>query len=100
MSATTPPSRHEVLEKERDQGERTRKWRVEREKARAKARTKASAAQPKPMTQEDLDSYERLREEFNREVRAENEARRIAFEAKRVADARNPSLWQGGPRPT
>jgi hypothetical protein len=47
----------------------------------------------------DVDAYERRREEFNRKVRAENEARRIAFEAKRVAEEKDPSLWQGGPRP-
>jgi hypothetical protein len=60
-------------------------------------RRKATEAKTEWM---DVDAYERRRQEFNRKVRAENEARRIAFEAKRVADERNPSLWQGGPRPS
>jgi hypothetical protein len=94
----TPLSRHEVLEKDREKGERTRRWRDEQEKARGKTRAKATAPGPKPMTQDDVDAYERRREEHNREVRANNEARRIAFEAKRVAEERDPTLWQGGPR--
>jgi hypothetical protein len=69
-------------------------------KARAKTPAKALTQGPKPMTQDDVDAYERRREEFNRGVRAENEARRIAFEAKRVADEKDASLWQGGPRPS
>jgi len=45
MSAL-PLSRHEVLEKDREQDERTRKWRAEQEKVRAKARAKRGRSGP------------------------------------------------------
>jgi hypothetical protein len=74
-SELTPMSRAEVLERDREQDERRRKWQADHAKTRAKARAVALSLEPKPPTQQELDEMERERQERRSEFLAAQEAR-------------------------
>jgi len=84
----TPMSRREVLERDREQDERRRKWQADHAKTRAKARAAALSLEPKPLTQPEVDELEREREERRSEFLAAQEARQ-AEAMKRIMAEKN-----------
>jgi hypothetical protein len=83
-SELTPMSRGEVLERDREQDERRRKWQADH----AKARAVALSLEPKPLTQPEVDELEREREERRSEFLAAQEARQ-AEAMKRIMAEKN-----------
>jgi len=87
-SELTPISRAEVLELDREQDERRRKWQADDAKARATARAVALSLEPKPLTQPEVDELERERQERRSEFLAAQEARQ-AEAMKRIMAEKN-----------
>ena len=75
VDSDTPISRGEVLERDREQDERRRRWKADHAKAQAKARAVARSLEPKPLTQPEVDELERERQERCSEFLAAQEAR-------------------------
>ena len=87
-SEPTPMSRGEVLERDREQDERRRRWLAEHAKATEKARAVACALEPKPLTQQEVDELERERQWRRSEFLAAQEARQ-AETLKRISAENN-----------
>src|ERR1043166_8533586 len=94
-SELTPMSRGEVLERDREQDARRRKWQADHAKARAKARAVALSLEPKPLTQPEVDELEREREERRSEFLAAQEARQAG--GMKRNNAENNARNRGGP---
>jgi hypothetical protein len=70
----TPMSRVEVLDQEREQDERRRKWQAEQSRVKAKAQ-RALSQGPTPLTKDEVAEMERERKERQGEFLAAQEAR-------------------------